>query len=805
MSWPLFPGSSSLGFAGKYSLRQLDSIVAQILSIGSKGISSDYPYISGNDEERGEKMGHRYMVVPYLFPGWLSGRWVIGIGRSPKVTQLHMRVQGQPSIGTWDAANPTNYQPPKAMFDLWLEWWLPAGYFGGPKRIDFQASRYFVGHRAAKSTLNVIDFPRWDGGTNNFAAPLPRDPAIPSYSYWANQLLTNNQGIDMAGNPGDVGTNTILDKDQVLAAAHHDPYSRINPASPGPWQYKGTAGPNGLDSGTYRDYASPFFMTYIEPDDAPAEEWQPGEMRSIRSMLGLSYRIPMQTNAANLEIGGGIAVKTQMKDGHLTDPDPVPLEAARGAYIKDGITTQEPFQGHEGPADPESDATMNTHWASSTLLMPNGNTIEAFPGDASKNLRDRVLASVIPVTVSIPGLPGAAEFTARVQDPLVNKFPGDWEAVVSTTIQPSPDVATPWDYPDTALRSSLVDPDSYWMPQADAGLSRSIAQVAEQTLIPRSARMPNIGYLQYVRTGIIPDDESVDYSQQRGTPFRLLSFAPSYELRNPGNALVGQQTTNSASQSYPDWALLDLFYIPSTLAPYGSTYNPAVATPTTNAVETRLLYYGTYGGATAGKINPNGVVIYTTNVNVAETNIFRRLPVEAVLNGVMINQNVTGSGTSVGFTNGTSVSATNIAAAIESYLRTNGPLRMPAEICNVPAIASLRATNNPTRNDLVRQVVGALTTQGNVFSVWTVGQAIQKKPVNTGYDEFENGDNILAEVRLHFIVERYLDPGADNVYGNAASAGPDVVIGTYDDPVDSSTHPSQPRYLYRVLASEEIR
>ena len=145
----------------------------------------------------------------------------------------------------------------------------------------------------------------------------------------------------------------------------------------------------------------------------------------------------------------------------------------------------------------------------------------------------------------------------------------------------------------------------------------SIAQVAQQTLIPRSARMPNIGYLQYVRTGIIPDDESVNYSQQRGTPFRLLSFAPSYEPRNPGNALVGQQTTNNTSQSYPDWALLDLFYIPSTLAPYGSTYNPAVATPTTNAVETRLLYYGTYGGATAGKINPNGAVIYTTNADVA--------------------------------------------------------------------------------------------------------------------------------------------------------------------------------------------
>ena len=238
--------------------------------------------------------------------------------------------------------------------------------------------------------------------------------------------------------------------------------------------------------------------------------------------------------------------------------------------------------------------------------------------------------------------------------------------------------------------------------------------------------------------------------------------------------------------------MLDLFYIPSTLAPFGSTYNPAAANPSTNSAVTNLLYYGTFGGATAGKINPNGAVIYTTNVNVAQTNLLRRLPLEAVLDGVMVNQTLTGSGTNVTFTNGTLVSATSIAQAIENYILTNQPLRMPAEICNVPDIADLRATNNPTRNDLVRQVVGALTTQGNVFSVWTVGQAVQKKPGNPNFGDFEPGDNVLAEVRLRLIVERYLDPGADGVYGNSTVPGPDGIAGTYDDPADVN-HPFQPR------------
>ncbi len=247
-----------------------------------------------------------------------------------------------------------------------------------------------------------------------------------------------------------------------------------------------------------------------------------------------------------------------------------------------------------------------------------------------------------------------------------------------------------------------------------------------------------------------------------------MSYAPSTEASST-DPLVGQQTTRGGSQSYPDWAMLDLFYIPSTLAPFGSTYNPRDGQPGTNAAVTNLLYYGTYGGATAGKINPNGAVIYTTNAECAAGQRFAHAAAASCVGRSEVNQTLTGSGTNVSFTNGTAVTATTIAQAIENYIRTNAPLRMPAEICNVPEIAALRAANNPTRNDLVRQVVGALTTQGNVFSVWTVGQAVKKKPANAQYGEFEAGDNVLAEVRLRFIVERYLDPGADNVYGNTGN------------------------------------
>ena len=369
-------------------------------------------------------------------------------------------------------------------------------------------------------------------------------------------------------------------------------------------------------------------------------------------------------------------------------------------------------------------------------------------------------------------------------------------------------------YDDSVLLASMtgpnVDPDSYWMPQADCALTlcepSPTDELEKQTLIFRSARMPNIGYLQYLRTGIIPDDEDKPYTEQEGVPFRLLSFAPSTEASNPANPRVGQKTTLGSSQAYPDWALLDLLYIPSMLNSYG----PGEDGGPYNALA-NLSYFGTSGGATSGRINPNGAVIYTTDVNTPQPGVSRTTPLQAALNGVRVNQTFNGTAANPEvwpYTGGTemdSAESLRIAKAIETYIRDKGPLRMPSEICNVPEVAELRASVNPTRNDLVRQIVGNLTTQDNVFSVWTVGQSILKKKSSMKYGEFEAGDTVLAEVRLHFVVERYLDPGADGFYGNSVSKGVDNVAGTYDDPMDPVNHPFQPKYLYRVIASEEVR
>ncbi len=377
---------------------------------------------------------------------------------------------------------------------------------------------------------------------------------------------------------------------------------------------------------------------------------------------------------------------------------------------------------------------------------------------------DRFLQAVIPVNMNVqipvPNYPlGGYTVTMRIQpaDPLVNKFPGDWIPTTITSLDSwaatnNTSYASYDEYTSgfhSAITAAGGDADSFWMPQLDCAQSDA-PTLLSQTLIPRSARFPSIGYLQYLRTGIIPDDESnvSDLLHQHGTPFRLLSFAPLTDPLDPN----AQKTTLGSSQAYPDWALLDLLYVPSILYPFGGPYG--YYNNVSNAWQgygsrAVLADYSTGGGSTPGRINPNGMVIYTTNATTPTPNISRTLPMQAVLYGLKVNQSLvqqsyTQASTTPnpGFTGGTSVDYSGIAQAIYNYMSTNGPLRMPGELCDVPEIAALRPTVNHTRNDLMRQIIGNLTTQSNTFSVWVAGQSLLKSKGNTigpGLDRSELG------------------------------------------------------------------
>ncbi|MGB8352262.1 MAG: hypothetical protein WCD79_00080 [Chthoniobacteraceae bacterium] len=728
INWPSFPGTAepSTGFTGKYSLRQLDSVAVQICDIAGKTISP----------EMGNVSSQTTYTVPTIAWGYLSGQLVSGIGRFAKVNEILMNVHAYPETGT---LGQINYTPPYIEMATDLEWYCPAG-FAGMDLLNYNPSNngspvstgssIVNGDAARQRWLNVQDMPP-------SKAPPNLSSTIPPNSFWHDTLLHNDAGIDFLGNPSGTGT-PMPDPDQARAALYHPYaiYSGSYTAFNG--QYLGT-GKGGVSyADLFRLYS---FNTGYSTSATYA--FYPGMYWCVQNELPATD-FPMKPGATSVTFSGGINITSFILHGDL---DPVPLEAKRGpttAFTNEAITLS---------ADDPTTA---------------GTTVSI----------SRVKSSIIPVnfTITVPNTNAGDWWHAEVADPLVNKFPGDWVtgSGSANTIGVPPDPAAPNTFQKgisrynngvntAAINDPHYDPDSFWLPALTG------------TAYPRSARMPNIGFLQYVRTGIIPDDETVAYSSQHGTPYRLISFAPSTET-------ASQTTGNSSSKAYPDWAMLDLFTIPSTIKPQG-----------------------TYGGATSGRINPNGTVIYTTNVATAAVGISRDTPLQAILHGLMVNQTLVASGSSSTLTSGSSVNETGIATAIENYIRTNGPFRMPGEICNVPEIAALRPVKNLTRNDLVRQIVGNLTTQSNVFSVWVVGQSIQKRNVNTGYGQFETGDSVLGETRYHFVVERYLDPGADGIYGNTTNSGSDGVVGTWDDLMDPVNHPLEPRYLYRVVYSEEIR
>ena len=192
VTWPAFTNSSATNFRAKYSNRQIDSIVAQIVSLGSKLISSDYPHPHSSDypgmnisdgdgdgwlNEYLQQQGSRYNNAPFLFPGWLSQQFVNGMGRSIKVSGLRVKASAYGSEGTLGTTNA--YIPPKASIDIWLEWWLPSGFRGDPSSGAATNAGMMMGHRTHPGALNSADLCVNAEYKTNFPA-APNFPFPPS-------------------------------------------------------------------------------------------------------------------------------------------------------------------------------------------------------------------------------------------------------------------------------------------------------------------------------------------------------------------------------------------------------------------------------------------------------------------------------------------------------------------------------------------------------------------------------------------------------------------------------------------------
>jgi hypothetical protein len=909
--------TTATSYLGKYTARQLDSIAAQIIDVTTKDNSADTGgpggsfnrssqlamrgWLSGsmvNGLGRSPKLDKVMMVLTAQSATPSSGTGTATIKFVPP------SVRAQLYMEMW---MPSGFQGVSLFHNSEV---YNSYYLGTSQRtyvVNCQDMGAYYGYLVTGSGTIT---------TNNFTvtpAPLPRRGAnmdtpsysstfIPpgnstSYSYWGDNLLqtavsstvqaspvidpgtlanltsyasgyTNRGAVDWAGN-----NQSFPEADQVEAATYH-PWAQFANGTTYSGKYYGT----GISSGTLQPAAPIFQMTSIIKGNNAyplINDWAPGQYRTVGNNATLaSYFTPMSTNAFGLGAGtlyvfGGVQLLSETSGNRVSETGAVPLDAMRGsAWI-----------GGSAPSN-----LLNTG-----SLTVESRTDEPFASSTTPTLfpaYTNCLQAVIPINAAVPVPAASATPTYgnpvyvynSVPDPLVNNFPGDWtNNVVSfsdpttapfstyygsagTTNAPGstiyPNVSGDYSicaiYPETSTSDgAMQDPASYWLPSIDCNAYTNVAPGLsasfEAPQIPRTARFPSAGYLQYIRTGLMPDNDensspSVPYAQQHGTPFRLLNFNASTD---------SSQSVHSIT--YPDWAMLDLFYVPSTLLSPGSpyekfagtnsvylpnginystnsvSYSPRPVYSNTNAVN-NMLQFGTYGGATSGRINPNGAVVYTTNANIPTPGITRTVPLQALLHGIQINPTVTGAAMygndywAQTYSAITNVDEVAVANSIVNYLQTNtygpggngpAPLRMPAEICNIPAVAAAVAPINPahTRNDLVRQIVGNLTTQSNTFSIWVAAQSLQKSKANSGYGVYESGDQITASIRYHFVIERDLDPGIDGIYGNAANPGPDGYIGTLDDPQagapldngSSAYNWPYPSYTYHIIYAEEVR
>jgi hypothetical protein len=862
ITWPPFTGSTTTAtsYLSKYTKRQIDSIAIQVLSM-----------VRDSDPDWANTAGSYTITSDMEFRGWLSGQLVNGVGRNPKQDKFYALFTTR---GGTLPVPLTNATPPAVAAKLYVESWFPAGFQGVSLAHDcVPGGNYFFGSGGQRNMINCQDTAtnQTSAGTNDAATGQPNvnsggttyvvevpspllklpgytnNPAT-SYSYWGDDLLQvsvqgamgyqTNAGIDWNG-----ADPFMADSDQAMAALYH-PYSTTNAAG----QYLGGGSSPGHQNAPVFQMGTFLNGTAADASGIVTNEWAPGEYRTVSNRSAGNYWSPMAPNTAAGTIStlGGIALMTESDVNRVSD-GPAPLDAMRGSLplaVGDQNRTGETF---------------------ATTTSPYTTVIAAI---IPVNLSISVPASVLPPAVASLG--NTVTLYGYVKDPLVNKFPGDWIESTNTlpsssfsanyltadsTAAPSvPNASTAAIYAEnTANQLGMTDPESYWLPavdnDADPGLVSFSVESPDPFQMPRTARFPSIGYLQYVRTGIIPDDETQPYAQQHGTPFRLLNFGP---MSSQG----GTSPAGVAGATYPDWAMLNLFFMPSSLLGYGSPYElfagpvyAPVSTPVTHViiagvnqtqaqnpmqvtymntnVVNNMFLYGTYGGATSGRINPNGAVVYTTNTAIATPGITRTVPLQALLHGLQINQVVPTSGATTNnissgtfpsefhqplLTGGSSVDEVGIAQDIVNYLNSSGPLRMPGEICDIPGIATLAASQNAYRNDLVRQIVGNLTTQSNTFSIWVAGQSIVKAKGNSNWGIYETGDQITSSVRYHYILERDLDPGLDGVYGNAASPGTDGVVGTLDDPgvnyynnYYNSAIVTAFGYTYRIIYAEEIR
>ena len=334
--------------------------------------------------------------------------------------------------------------------------------------------------------------------------------------------------------------------------------------------------------------------------------------------------------------------------------------------------------------------------------------------------QSETLGKYVAFNIDVPGTPEAQMTSRSTDDPAVNQCFADWQPKKNSGVQQVNKFGTQEPTPE----STLGQPAPLGVPQQDADSSGNLTNAS--TILPPPKGAPgnllgligSVGDLGRVHSGCAGTSVA-------GKPWRTLRLQPRF----------------APNGSLPDWVLLDLFSLP---AQASNPADAAVLKPSSNNV--------------GGRVNINGDLypFSTAAFSPPSAEMTRDAPLRAIIRSLKPGLSDADSDVLIKNIHNQTLAtgATTTGAAFGPVAFTNEHLYpMTGGISEITGLAD----SGEASEELVQGMVGFLTPQSNVFSVFSVGQKIQQLP--TGKIK------ILGESRIRTLLERYEDGGVWKVRG----------------------------------------
>lgn len=264
--------------------------------------------------------------------------------------------------------------------------------------------------------------------------------------------------------------------------------------------------------------------------------------------------------------------------------------------------------------------------------------------------------NMISCPVNATNVPVANIMTVKVNDPRMNKYGPNWNYT---------NTATWGSLLPRADESSSPRQDKEGNSISDAGL---VLRAPKGHALNPDGKVASVAELGFIRTGGAPGIN---------VPWRSVALRPT-----------------PASESPPDWLLLDMFAAP--------------VQPTNNA--------GNYlpdGRHIAGRINLNSAVLVPFTNTLSGTD-FRFAPLKALFLGTA-NLSLPAD------------QAAQRVGGMTNFVNAYGPTNYYASIGKLAEVAGIGSANK-SGESILREVVDQTTVQGNVFRIHAVGQALKQTP-----------------------------------------------------------------------------